>query len=83
MVALDLDYDGYVKLNGGEFCGVCGRKRKGRKLDRDHDHKTHKPRGLLCHRCNRHLPSWVDEQWLENALLYLRRAKKLSSLSVV
>lgn len=73
--ALNLTYDEYIIINGGEHCGICGRKpSKNRKLDRDHDHHTHLPRGLLCSRCNRALPSWVTIDWLERAILYLRKA---------
>lgn len=79
MVALDLDYDGFITLNGGERCAICGRKRSARRrLDRDHCHKTGKPRGLLCARCNRALPSWVTADWLRNAANYLDKATGMS-----
>lgn len=74
MVALELDYAAYILLNGGDFCAICGRKPSGRRLDRDHDHKTHQPRGLLCHRCNRQLPAWITAEWLRTAADYLERA---------
>lgn len=45
----------------------------GRKLDLDHNHKTMKIRGLLCHRCNRALPSWMTKEWLEGAAKYVDR----------
>lgn len=75
MSALDLDYAGYLELSGGvERCGICGRKPTAtRRLDRDHDHKTGKPRGLLCNRCNRALPHHITPEWLEAAAAYLRR----------
>jgi hypothetical protein len=73
--ALDLPYADYVVLNGGETCGVCGSAPSAtRRLDRDHDHKSGKPRGLLCHRDNRLLASWVTPELLERAAAYLRRA---------
>jgi hypothetical protein len=75
MVALELSYEVYVRLNGGELCGICGRPPLSRKLDRDHDHTTHKPRGLLCHRCNRAIPNWMTAEWLDSAAAYLRRAE--------
>lgn len=57
----------------GETCGICGRPpTERRKLDRDHCHKTGKSRGLLCAKCNRQLSN-LTEEWLENALAYLRR----------
>jgi hypothetical protein len=55
-----------------EQCGICGREPSGkRRLDRDHDHRTGEPRGLLCHRCNRALPNWVTPEWLMAAHRYL------------
>lgn len=77
MQALELSYADYVKLQGGEFCGVCGREPSdNRRLDRDHDHVTGKPRGLCCHRCNRGMPNWADVEWFERALAYLKRAQE-------
>lgn len=59
----------------GPTCGICGRKAsERRRLDRDHDHKTGKPRGLLCARCNRALPNWMTTEWLLAAAAYLERA---------
>src|SRR5207253_2386160 len=48
MAALDVPYEEYVRLNGGEHCGICGAAPKpGRRLDRDHEHKgVGTPRGL-------------------------------------
>lgn len=66
----------------GEVCGICGRKpTANRRLDRDHDHKTGLPRGLLCAKCNRSLPGHVDISWLERALVYLKRAMKRNTES--
>jgi hypothetical protein len=83
MKALDIPYEDYVKLNGGEFCGICGKKPSAhRRLDRDHDHKTGKPRGLLCggnYGCNKRLGRVDDKKWLESALLYLRRSEGIIS----
>ena len=75
MSALDYDYEYYLALNGGvERCAICGRKpTANRRLDRDHDHKTGKPRGLLCVKCNRALPSHINADWLDAAAAYLRR----------
>jgi len=74
MVALIVPYEEYIQLNGGEICGVCLTPGSGRRrLDRDHDHKTGLPRGLLHPRCNRALPSWVTAVWLRAAADYLDR----------
>jgi hypothetical protein len=75
MAALDLTYEQYIELNGGEHCGVCGRERGSRRLDRDHDHGLGVPRGLLCARCNRALPSWITPQWLRLATYYLEKER--------
>lgn len=75
MVALELPYEEYVALNGGNVCGICRTPATGtRKLDRDHDHRAGTPRGLLHARCNRALPSWVTPSWLRAAADYLERA---------
>jgi hypothetical protein len=71
MAALKLTYEQYVELNGGEHCAICKRGRGSRRLDRDHDHRTGKPRGLLCPRCNRALPTWITPNWLRLAAGYL------------
>jgi hypothetical protein len=72
--ALEQPYETFVEINGGDFCFLCLRTPSpGRRLDRDHDHRTGIGRGLLCHRCNRALPSWVTPQWLRRAAHYLER----------
>lgn len=74
MAALEVPYSEYVRLNGGEFCGICGRGPSAkRRLDRDHCHKTGRPRGLLCAPCNRQLRTWMTVGWLEAAKAYLER----------
>src|ERR1017187_6629693 len=78
MVALSESYEAWVAIFG-EQCGICGRKPTARrKLDRDHDHGTHMKRGLLCNRCNRALPNWVNEEWLSAAAAYLHKEKSLN-----
>lgn len=75
MAALDLDYQGFVELNGGEFCGICKAKPSGRRLDRDHEHRgAGRPRGLLCRKCNRQLRGWATLEWLRGAVVYLERS---------
>ena len=65
--------DEYARLlqaqNGG--CAICGATPKTRRLDVDHDHRTGEIRGLLDHRCNRALPTWVTVEWCLRAAEYL------------
>jgi hypothetical protein len=76
--ALKEGYEAWV-LVFGETCNICGRApSERRRLDRDHDHATLKPRGLLCARCNRSLPTHVTVEWMRKALAYLERAEKMS-----
>lgn len=67
----DADYAARLEAQGGG-CALCGAKPKNRRLDVDHDHRTGEVRGLLCHRCNRALPTWVDDRWLIAAIEYLQ-----------
>lgn len=77
MRALDLPYETYVELNGGEACGICGAEPKpGRRLHRDHDHRTGRPRGLACFRCNAALRPYMTLDWLRAATSYLERANE-------
>lgn len=77
LVALDLPYEDYVALNGGERCGICGVEPKpGKKLHRDHDHCSGTPRGVLCFPCNLQLKNGYGPQWLRAAADYLERAEK-------
>jgi Recombination endonuclease VII len=66
----DNEYARLLEAQGGG-CAICGAKPKTRRLHVDHDHKTGKVRGLLCHRCNRALPTWVTIKWLRKAHDYL------------
>jgi len=65
----------YVAAHGN-VCELCGNTPKSRGLSEDHDHRTGKHRGWLCHRCNRALPTWVTVPWLERARQYLIRAAR-------
>jgi len=76
----DDSYEVYNQVNAeihgvtDESCAICSKPRsQERRHDRDHDHTTGKPRGLLCWRCNRNLPRDVDAEWLEKAHGYLSR----------
>ena len=75
MAALDLPYEQYVEINGGDHCGICGVKPEpGKRLHRDHDHRTGKPRGLLCYPDNAALRPYMTLEWLRAAVAYSERA---------
>jgi Recombination endonuclease VII len=64
-------------------CGICGKpetaKYRGRvvRLSVDHDHKTQKPRGLLCAACNRAIGLMKDNPArLRAAAEYLEQYSK-------
>ena len=42
----------FERILSGQMCDVCGTNRYNRRLHVDHDHKTNKVRGILCHGCN-------------------------------
>jgi hypothetical protein len=68
------------------MCKICGKtvhkapensKDKQNQAVIDHDHKTGKLRGLLCHQCNVGIGNFKDSiDRLMNAILYLLKAKK-------
>jgi hypothetical protein len=66
------------RRNGGDWCGICGKEGSvTRKLDRDHDHKTCKPRGVLCWRHNQALEMFGDDpELLRAAIDYLERGTR-------
>lgn len=75
MAALDLPYEHYVEINGGEHCGICGKDPPpGKRHNRDHDHREGVPRGLLCFRCNAALRPYVTSEWLDLAAAFLEVA---------
>ncbi len=65
-------YDALLELQRGR-CAICERPSPdGRRLHIDHDHKTKRVRGLLCHDCNRGLGIFKDSpSLLRMALVYL------------
>jgi hypothetical protein len=76
LAALDAPYEEWVALYG-ERCGICNRPPKpGRKLHRDHDHRSGKPRELLCFPCNAALRTYMDLEWMRAAVAYLERAEE-------
>lgn len=66
----DATYTALLEAQDGH-CAICPNTPKTRRLHVDHDHATGSVRGLLCHRCNRALPTWVTSRWLLDASLYL------------
>ena len=71
------------------MCKICGKtvhkapensKDKQNQAVIDHDHKTGKLRGLLCHQCNVGIGNFKDDiNRLMNAILYLSRGKNENS----
>src|ERR1700683_2768076 len=49
-------------------CEVCSHPPMARDLHLDHDHKTGKPRGWLCHHCNIAIGNAEDSPWRLRAL---------------
>jgi len=68
-------YAELVAAHGSETCWICGRPPKTRRLHIDHDHRTGKVRGLLCHSCNRRLWTGATPAWLRDAMAYLANAR--------
>lgn len=66
----DERYEELLAAQGGH-CALCPSTPKTRRLNVDHDHATGAVRGLLCHRCNRYLPSWAKREWFLAAAEYL------------
>ncbi len=68
-----IEYDQMFEDQNG-VCAVCGNMNdSGQRLSIDHDHKTGKIRGLLCHRCNVALGYAKDSvDLLEKLIKYLK-----------
>ncbi len=77
--ALGVSDERYAELLAEQdgHCALCPNTPKTRRLHADHDHLTIgadgnvRVRGLLCHRCNRNLPTWVTASWLLRAAEYI------------
>jgi hypothetical protein len=77
----EVDYNKLLEEQNG-VCAICrlpesaAQKGKLLRLAVDHDHKTGRIRGLLCHRCNRGLGLAKDSiELFRNAADYLRKYK--------
>ena len=71
-ITLDEVHQMFDKQEGK--CAICGKHQDELKeiLGVDHNHKTNKVRGLLCHKCNRGLGHFNDNiKLLEQAINYL------------
>lgn len=67
------EYNKMLESQNG-VCAVCGGLNKGKGLCVDHDHRTGKIRGLLCHKCNLALGMAEDNlETLKNLVTYLLR----------
>jgi hypothetical protein len=44
----------------------------------DHDHRTLRVRGIVCHRCNQRLATLDDEAWMNRGLQYLEKIKQIT-----
>ena len=64
------EYDALLAAQGGG-CAICGNAPKTRRLHVDHDHKTGKVRGLLCHVHNRRLWRGATAAELRRMAAYL------------
>jgi hypothetical protein len=68
------DYDEMLKKQRGK-CAICGKPPTSRRrLAVDHNHKTNKVRGLLCHVCNNFLG--VYERNAQKFARYIERHKQ-------
>ncbi len=67
----DDDYRIMLAAQNGH-CALCPNEPKSRRLHVDHEHRTGRVRGLLCHSCNRRLWNGVTESWLLRAAVYVR-----------
>jgi hypothetical protein len=75
-ISYGITVEDYIKLFNLQHgrCIICSEKPTKRRLSVDHDHKTGKIRGLLCHKCNMILGYSNDSPLiLQEAIHYLER----------
>ncbi len=74
------DYDKMFKKQKG-LCAICDKPQNTfntKNLYIDHDHKTGKVRGLLCHKCNNGLGFLDDDiKLLKRSIQYLERSRSI------
>lgn len=81
MAALDaMTYEDLVAIRG-EVCWICGAARKpgGKRLHRDHDHRTGKARGLLDFRCNSAIRPYMTLEWMRSVVAYMEECEALEA----
>jgi len=61
--------------NQNGLCAICQTPPKRPCID--HCHTTGKVRGILCHYCNIRLPTVENKQYVESALIYLKKEGKV------
>ncbi len=60
-----------------ESCCICGRPRtQDARHDRDHDHRTGWPRGIVCFRCNKELLRHATLEQARQVVAYLERVEE-------
>jgi len=68
------EYNNFFMSQNG-CCKICNRHQSEfkRRLAVDHDHKTSKVRGLLCHHCNAAIGHFFENpRTMENAITYIK-----------
>lgn len=69
------EFDSMLESQNG-VCAICSGPASKRDYHVDHDHKTGKVRGILCHYCNLGLGNFKDsEELLTKAIRYLKEFK--------
>lgn len=73
------DFDYMLRKQGG-YCAICQDVNYQRSLHVDHDHKTGKVRGLLCHRCNVGIALFKENPiFMRKAIRYITKHKEVLS----
>lgn len=72
------EYSALLEVQKGvcAICGECGTTGKAKRLSVDHNHTTHRVRGLLCRKCNSGIGLMNDDpERLRKAIKYLERVE--------